>query len=84
MESFVPDLNPNEYFTYRGSLTTPPCSEAIIWFVFSDILPISYQDLRKFWTLLDADGKRVVNNFRPIQRSNRPVFRQKSRLHFNT
>ncbi|XP_055904784.1 carbonic anhydrase 1-like [Eupeodes corollae] len=84
MESFIPNLSPNEYFTYRGSLTTPPCSEAVIWYVFSDILPISYKDLVKFWNLVNADGEPILNNFRPIQRSNRPIYRQQSRLQFNT
>lgn len=44
-------LPPNEemerFYTYRGSLTTPPCSEAVTWILFPDALPISVYQVCK-------------------------------------
>ena len=30
-----------KYYTYEGSLTTPPCSEVVTWMVAKEILPVS-------------------------------------------
>lgn len=36
-----------EYWTYRGSLTTPPCSEGLRWFVPKDSLKVSVEQMVK-------------------------------------
>ena len=38
--------NRHEFFHYKGSLTTPPCSEKVNWNVFKNVLPISRRHLR--------------------------------------
>ncbi|XP_017846205.1 carbonic anhydrase 15 [Drosophila busckii] len=74
------DLNTREYYTYKGSLTTPQCNEAVTWTVFSNPLPISYADASKLWQLLDSNGNFIGNNYREVQRrNNRPVFYRTSK-----
>ncbi|XP_002019987.2 carbonic anhydrase 2 [Drosophila persimilis] len=69
------NLNTRDFFTYRGSLTTPDCEEAVTWTVFSQPLPISFAAVSRFWNLRSSDGYRLVNNYRNIQpRNNRPVY----------
>ena len=59
------DLLPNErsYFTYAGSLTTPPCSEGVSWYVLNSHATISPQQVAAF-------AKIYPTNARPIQPSN--------------
>jgi carbonic anhydrase len=59
------DLNallPSErgYFTYMGSLTTPPCSEGVLWMVMKQPVPISPEQISVFARLYPM-------NARPIQ-----------------
>jgi carbonic anhydrase len=55
---------PSAYFRYMGSLTTPPCTEGIIWTVFKDPVEASPEQIRQFASLF-------ANNARPVQRLNR-------------
>lgn len=42
LSKLLPDQEKMEHFyTYQGSLTTPPCSEAVTWILFPDPLPVS-------------------------------------------
>ncbi len=58
----VADLLPKhrEYFHYQGSLTTPPCSEGVNWFVMQKPISISARAIKKFYSI-------VGNNSRPVQ-----------------
>jgi len=51
------------YYTYPGSLTTPPCSETVTWLVLHDLAQLSNRQFEEFRTILG-------NNFRPLQRRN--------------
>jgi carbonic anhydrase len=48
------------YFHYRGSLTTPPCTEGVKWFVLSQSVDASSKQI-------DQLSSRVLRNIRPIQ-----------------
>ncbi len=48
------------YYTYMGSLTTPPCSEGVLWMVMKTPVPISPEQLNIFARLYPM-------NARPIQ-----------------
>lgn len=59
---FVPaDLG---YFSYEGSLTTPPCSEGVSWYVLREIKTISQQQVNGIAALHNGF------NHRPIQGRN--------------
>lgn len=47
------------YWTFEGSLTTPPCSEGVRWFVFVDPLTLSRDQLKAFSALYDMNARPV-------------------------
>ena len=47
LERLIP-ANTETYFTYFGSLTTPPCSEVVTWIIFADILGVSEEQMNQF------------------------------------
>ncbi|XP_072230871.1 carbonic anhydrase 4-like [Leuresthes tenuis] len=70
------EQNMTSYYRYKGSLTTPGCTEAVIWTVFENPIPLSMEQLKAFSELQFHDGKPMVGNFRPIQPlNNRNVYR---------
>jgi len=38
-------LNTDVFYTYKGSLTTPPCNEVVTWIIFSTPVPISFNQV---------------------------------------
>jgi carbonic anhydrase len=41
LHDFVEGLDGESFWSYKGSLTTPPCTEGINWTVLSKVQPIS-------------------------------------------
>lgn len=68
-----PQQNLTNYYRYKGSLTTPNCTESVVWTVFEKPIPLSKNQLRKFSELQFKDGKDMVDTFRPVQPLNRRV-----------
>jgi carbonic anhydrase len=48
------------YYTFQGSLTTPPCSEDVTWFVLKTPLAIADDEIAAF-------SKIYALNARPVQ-----------------
>ena len=57
----VKDLLPADfsYYTFSGSLTTPPCTEGVTWFVLKDAATLSAQQLVTFANLYPADNRPI-------------------------
>jgi len=64
------DLLPHDkthYFTYNGSLTTPPCSEVVTWIDFKDHIKLSHDQFEDFRALRNEEAASMSNNFRAVQ-----------------
>jgi carbonic anhydrase len=58
----------SSYYTYQGSLTTPPCSEIVTWVVLQKRAQITEEQFQAFRRILG-------NDFRPLQELNDRVVR---------
>lgn len=58
----VADVLPSNthHYTYRGSLTTPPCTEGVQWILLKEPIPISDEQRQQFIKI-------IGENARPIQ-----------------
>ena len=57
------------YFTFIGSLTTPPCTEGVLWLVLKTPVQVSKEQLSGF-------GSIYRNNVRPVQAVNSRVIKE--------
>lgn len=60
----------HDYYRFNGSLTTPPCSEGVAWFVMKNLDTASEQQIQKFVHTMHHD------NNRPLQPLNARVIIQ--------
>jgi len=63
LDKLLPNSTQN-FYTYFGSLTTPPCSEGIQWLLLKEAIPISNDQIEEFKT------KFYRNNARQEQKMN--------------
>lgn len=59
----------HEYYTYMGSLTTPPCSEGVLWMVMKEPVQISPEQSAIFARL-------YPHNARPIQKTSGRIIKE--------
>ena len=67
-DNLLPDNR--TYYTYSGSLTTPPCSEIVTWIVMDKPIFASQAQL-------DAFDNVLHDNFRPVQPINGRTIRKR-------
>ncbi|KAM8961350.1 carbonic anhydrase 15-like [Pelodytes ibericus] len=73
LDSLIPPHDVlSRYYRYQGSLTTPDCSEAVIWTVFEQPVPLSKAQLHVLsdtahFTAKGEKPLKMTNNFRPPQ-----------------
>ena len=68
IKEFLSGMNMEEFWSYDGSFTTPPCTEGIKWSVLKQVQPISEAQLKKFTDRLAGDA-----NFAAGKGNNRVV-----------
>ena len=57
----------NNYFSYKGSLTTPPCNPVVQWIVSKDFIRIFPSELTELRSLISSSGDLMISNYRPLQ-----------------
>lgn len=68
------DLSKASFYSYKGSLTTPPCYQSVNWIVMKSPVHASKYCMTALRHLRDHEEHSICNNFRPVQPLNdRPV-----------
>ncbi|KAJ7373221.1 Carbonic anhydrase [Desmophyllum pertusum] len=72
LATLVPDLVSKNapYYTYKGSLTTPPCYESVQWIVLKNPISVTKSQLEIMRSLSATSGNSLCNNFRPVNALN--------------
>ena len=50
----------DQYYAYNGSLTTPPCSEGVLWVVLKNPVTASREQIDRFHNAMGADTNRPI------------------------
>lgn len=72
MNKLLPN-NTKDYWTYPGSLTTPPCSESVQWVVFKEAIEMSAEQLDKCHHLYHVTKEKFCNEKTSIRYNDRPI-----------
>ncbi len=62
-----PNMDWDNYLNYDGSLTTPMCTEAVVWINMVHPLSVSTGLLNVLNELSNGEGGVITDNFRPVQ-----------------
>ena len=68
------ELNGEDFFTFQGSLTTPPCTEGVTWMVRADPLRCASSQVDEFSSILGSsnrpvqpkNGRSIIKNFEDV------------------
>lgn len=64
--SLLPSLY-QTFYRYKGSLTTPPCTESVTWLVVAGLESIGYSQLFEFSKLDNRENRLIGNTNRNLQ-----------------
>lgn len=53
-----------DYYYYKGSLTTPPCSETVLWYVLKQPIKVPEDFLEKLRQMKDELGQCLIHTYR--------------------
>lgn len=67
LKMFKDSMESQEYYTYEGSLTTPPCCEQVLWLVFKNYVCVHCSQVAAFRNLVNECGKPICRNWRKTQ-----------------
>ncbi|XP_055326233.1 carbonic anhydrase 6-like, partial [Sitodiplosis mosellana] len=62
----------SNYFTYKGSLTTGTFDKVVTWIIYKKPVIVSKQQVAVFREMIDAENKKITNNYRSIQTPEKP------------
>lgn len=62
MSKFLPSKF--DYYHYKGSLTTPPCTETVMWYVLKQPIKVPEDFLEKLRQMKDEFGHCLTHNYR--------------------
>lgn len=77
MENFYNKFSNTKMYNYKGSLTTPPCTESVEWFVVKEIQKINPSQLGRFtgrWAGLSSFAEGKGSNRVAMDLNRRKVF----------
>uniref|UniRef100_A0A8C4TZM7 Carbonic anhydrase 6 n=1 Tax=Falco tinnunculus TaxID=100819 RepID=A0A8C4TZM7_FALTI len=67
VQAMLPE-NLSHFYRYQGSLTTPPCSESVLWTIFHSPIVLSHTQISLLEnSLLDWQNKMLRNDYRHAQ-----------------
>ncbi|XP_063273266.1 carbonic anhydrase 6 [Prinia subflava] len=67
VQAMLPE-NLSHFYRYQGSLTTPPCSESVIWTIFHSPIVLSHTQIQLLEnSLLDWHNRTLRNDYRHVQ-----------------
>ncbi|XP_078358474.1 carbonic anhydrase 2-like isoform X2 [Oculina patagonica] len=73
------DLSRTSFYSYKGSLTTPPCHQSVNWIVLQYSVSTSREVMVAMRSLHNHEGHSMCDNFRPTQPLNGRIVSKYSR-----
>ncbi|KAL7023252.1 hypothetical protein ACKWTF_012536 [Chironomus riparius] len=70
IRDIIKDVDFRGLLSYRGSLTTPNCSENVLWMLSTRPIVIKQNELVELRKLRNGKGRRIIHNYRPLQDTN--------------